>query len=290
MKTKLLSALTLSAVLFAACSNDNEEPADNWNGEIHLTTASADLRMTKAAPDDQIASGQQIGLYISEDALTPAVTYMPNLAHTANGSGGLTGTTQYYPETGSGVKISGYHPYNSGLADVFDFSVTADQSVNANYYNSDLLYSAEANYARQKTAHTLTFDHLLTKITYTLVAGSGSPDLSGATVKIINTLPTVEFDRIAGTVSAAKGTVTAITPNAGGAIIVPQTIAAGTKLIEVTLASGGTLYHTVPTGGVNFAPRQQYNYAITVNLTGISMSTSVTPWQPVGKQVTAEMD
>ncbi|MEA5128668.1 MAG: fimbrillin family protein [Proteiniphilum sp.] len=290
MKTKLLSVLALSTLLFAACSNDNEEPADSWNGEIHLSTASTDLRMTRAAPDDQIASGQQLGLYISEDALTPVVTYMPNLLQTANGTGGLTGATQYYPETGSGVKISGYHPYNSGSADVFDFSVASDQSGNTNYYNSDLLYSAEASYARQKTAHTLTFDHLLSKITYTLVAGSGSPDLSGATVKIINTLPAAEFDRIAGTVGAAKGTATAITPNAGGAIIVPQTIAAGTKLIEVTLASGGTLHYTVPTGGVTFAKGEVYNYAITVNLTGISLTTTIAPWQPVGETGIAEMD
>lgn len=290
MKTKLLSALTLSAVLFAACSNDNEEPVDNWNGEIHLSTASADLRMTKAAPDDQIASGQQIGLFINEDALSATVTYTPNLVYTANGSGGLAGATQYYPETGSGVKISGYHPYNSGTADAFNFSVAADQSGNVDYYNSDLLYSAEASYARQKTAHPLTFDHLLAKITYTLVAGSGSPDLSGATVKIINTLPTVEFDRIAGTISAAKGTVTAITPNAGGAIIVPQTIAAGTKLIEVTLASGGTLHYTVPTGSVTFAKGEVYHYTITVNLTEISLTTTITPWTSVGQTGIAEMD
>ena len=277
-------------MLFTACSNDNEEPVDNWNGEIRLSTVSVDLRQTKAAPDDQIASGQQLGLYISEDASSATVTYTPNLAHIANGIGGLPGTTQYYPETGSGVKISGYHPYNSGSVDIFDFSVAADQSGNASYHNSDLLYSAEASYARQKTVHTLTFDHLLSKITYTLVAGSGSPDLTDATVKIINTLPTVEFDRIAGTVSAAKGTVTAITPHAGGAIVIPQTIATDTKLIEVTLASGGTLYHTVATGGVTFAPGHIYNYTITVNLTGISLATTVAPWTSIGKQVTAEMD
>lgn len=289
MKTKLLSVLTLSAVLFASCSSDDNE-LDNWNGEIRLVTASTDLRMTKAAPDDQIAQEQQIGLFISEDATTPTESYTPNLAYTANGNGGLTGTTQYYPQTDNNVKISGYHPYNSGSADVFDFSVAADQRDNTDYYNSDLLYSAEVSYARQKTAHTLTFDHLLSKITYTLVAGSGSPNLSGARVKIINTLPTVEFNRIDGTVGAAKGTSIAITPNAGGAIIVPQTIGAGTKLIEVTLYSGGTLYYTVPAGGVTFAPGQQYNYQITVNLTGISLATSITPWQSIGKQVTAEMD
>ncbi|MGC3978604.1 MAG: fimbrillin family protein [Paludibacteraceae bacterium] len=290
MKTKLLSVLTLSAVLFAACSNDNEEPVDNWNGEIRLNTASTDLHITRAAPDDQIASGQQLGLYISENTFMPVVTYTPNLAYTANGTGGLTGTTLYYPETGNGVKISGYHPYNSGLADTFDFSVAADQSGNTNYYNSDLLYSAEASYVRLETAHTLVFDHLLSKITYTLVAGSGSPDLSGATVKIINTLPTVEFNRILGTISAAKGTVTRITPNAGGAIIVPQTIAAGTRLIEVILASGGILYHTVPTGGAIFVSGKKYDYTITVNLTGISLATNVTSWIPDAKQVTAEMD
>lgn len=290
MKTRQLSVLALSALLFVACSNDNEEPIDNWNGEIRLSTASVDLRQTKAAPDDQIASGQQIGLFINEDASLVTISYTQNLTYTANGTGGLTASTQYYPETGNRVKISGYHPHNSGSADTYDFSVASDQSTNTDYYNSDLLYSAEASYIRQKAAHTLTFDHLLAKITYTLVAGSGTPDLSGASVKIINTLPTVEFDRITGTVGAAKGTAAAITPNAGGAIIVPQTIAAGTKLIEVALASGGTLYHTVPAGDVTFVPGQVYNYTITVNLTGVSLATTVTPWTPVGKPVTAEMD
>lgn len=290
MKTKFLSALALSALLFTACSNDNEEPVDNWKGEIRLTTASVDLRQTKAAPDDQIASGQQIGLFINENAASATISYTQNLAYTANGTGGLTASTLYYPETGNGVKISGYHPHNSGSVDVYDFSVASNQSSNVDYYNSDLLYSAEAGYTRQKTAHMLTFDHLLSKITYTLVAGSGAPDLSGATVKIINTLPTVEFDRTTGTISAPKGTATTITPNASGAIVVPQTIVAGTKLIEVALASGGTLYHIVPPGNVSFAPGQVYNYTITVNLTGISLATTVTPWTPVGKQVTAEMD
>lgn len=85
---------------------------------------------------------------------------------------------------------------------------------------------------------------------------------------------------------AKAGDHVAATELEAAAIIPPQTVAEGTQLIKVTLPAGmgsGVLYYSVPTDGESdvsqtFSSAKVYNYGITVQLTGLQVSSKITDW------------
>ena len=67
----------------------------------------------------------------------------------------------------------------------------------------------------------------------------------------------------------------------GEAIVVPQTLtataAAPLNFIKVHLNDGGDLYAKI-TSNITFEPGKKYLYTITVNLSGITLTSSITDW------------
>lgn len=160
MKKHLFFAAALVAL--AACNNEEFTPADDPNTPMEIRLSSGIDMQTRAnsadVPDKQIAEGQAVGVFINDAKNGDVVS--ANLKYNADGSGGLTLATTspaqeipYYPANGNGVKMTAYHPYDDRAAitgSAYEFAVSTDQSSNANYYASDLLYSASSEYARQK--------------------------------------------------------------------------------------------------------------------------------------------
>ena len=281
MKAKLVMTMAAAMMILAGCSNDENEITDNWNGEIRLSSG-VTVQQTRTnstnVPDTQIAADEVVKVMVARQSTDSHEYAGYILDFTADGNGGLSNpTSMYYPASGMGVNIYAYHP-----ADAADsFSVQENQSADKDYYKSDLLYSKAQDYARRKEAHSLTFVHKLCKVTYTLKSGTGSPDLTGATVKWMNVAKTIGFDAATGVVTTPTDAVT-ITPHAThGAIIVPQTVSSGTKLLQVTLANGGVLYYTTNVDQ-GFEGGKKYNYDITVNLSGLKVESTITDWTPVG--------
>lgn len=266
--------------------------------EIQLTSGiKTQTETTAKVPDTQIASGQQVGVFINED-VTAATVIGANLKYNADGSGGLTlntspeQTTPYYPTSGKGVKIIAYQPY-SASANITDegygFLVETDQRENANYYKSDLLYSSKVDaYAPKADAQSLVFKHMLSKVVCTLKKGAGSPELGGATVAIVGA-------KIGGTFNLSNGTFTindaaasdikmnnTITLGSYIAVIPPQTFAKDAKFLKVTLSGGGDFYYKVPNGDddsdLKLETGHVYTYTITVNKTGLTVTSTITPW------------
>ncbi len=299
MKTRFLVTMATAAMVLAACNN---EETDNWAGEIRLSSGL--VVQTRAnsndVPDKQIAENQQIGIYV--EGIDGETTYngYANVSAKADGGGNFSNysTTMYYPQSGKSVQISAYHPHtNAEASDPYDFTVETNQATAANYFKSDLLYSGKGTYERKSTAHSLTFNHKLVKVACTLIAGDGSPDISGATVEIMIPERTVSFDRTTGavetaTVSTKSGNVTL---GQYGAIIAPQTYSKGTKFLKVTLVSGGALYYTIPNGtgdaDLVLAAGSVYTFNITVDLTELKVSSTISDWTPVtAKSGSAVMD
>lgn len=289
MKAKLFMTMAAAMMILAGCSNDENEITDNWNGEIRLSSG-VTVQQTRAnstnVPDTQIAKDEVVKVMVAKQSSDLHDYDGYTLDFTADGNGGLSNpTSMYYPTSGMGVNIYAYHPADAMVS----FSVQENQSADKDYYKSDLLYSKAQDYARRKEAHSLTFVHKLCKVTYTLKSGTGSPDLTDATVKWMNVAKTIGFDAATGVVATPTITAT-ITPHATyGAVIVPQTVSSGTKLLQVTLANGGVLYYTPDTEQL-FEGGKKYNYDITVNLSGLTVESTITDWTPVGKTGDAEME
>lgn len=311
--------MAAATMILAGCSNDENEPIDNWNSEIRLSSGVTvqQTRATGSVPDTQIAAGQEVGVFIKDVTVTsPDYAIGDNLKYTANGNGGLTLATSqnapYYPATGADVNIWAYQPYNASASmtgNGFEFTVKTNQNNNSgkDYYDSDLLYSSSTSaYSRQKEAQSLGFKHLLSKVVCMLKPGAGNPGLTDATVEIVNAETKGTFKPSDGSFTTASSSTSNITMNSSItsgsyiAVIPPQTFAKGAKFLKVTLSSangGGTFYYTIPDGDgdsdLALITGNVYTYTITVNLTGLSVTSTITPWEEIEgnkKDGTAEME
>ena len=320
MKTRIFMVMAAAALVLAACRNDEE--TDNWAGEIRLSsglTVQAESRSVETnLQATQIADGVHVGFFINEDvAGTPATTYTQNLNYEATGKGGFDGTTVYFPQSNNGVNIYAYAPWKEKLVlnNSYDFTVESDQSEAENYIASDLLWgqpmkqkqgSNPATYepanpvARTKENVNVTFKHLLSKVQVTLEPGDGltAVDFKGATLSILGTKPTTSLTLKTGDISTASGEATPIiaakyptnvppTSLTASAIVVPQTIAKGTQFMQVHLASGGDLFYTIPDGELDLALTLEsgkiYKYEIKVNLSGLTVTSTIADWETIGE-------
>lgn len=298
MNTRLFLILATAAIVLASCNKDENEK-DNWNGEIRLASGVTVLQsraVNADVPDKQIAGDELIGVYVNGVDGETAFTPYANISAKADGNGLFSAysTTMYYPQSGNDVKITAYHPHDSGTDDEYDFTVAKDQSVATAYYAADLLYSAETTYQRSKTAHSLTFAHKLAKVVCTLAPGDGlnAGDLTGATVKIITPERAVKFNRKTGDITTASTSANSDNVKLGeyGAIVAPQTFARSTKFLKVTLPTGGELYYTLPADNdpdtqgdqdLVLAGGNVYTFNITVKLTGLTVTSTITPWTQI---------
>ena len=293
-KVFLFAAFAAATVMMTSCNNDDE--AINSPVEIRLSSTNQASLTTRASNQNiqltQFEAGEDIKVFINE--ATVAQTAAP-LTYTADGSGGMTPpTAQYFPQSGNGVNIHAFYPLTAtdDLVTPKTFAIAANQSTNSAYKASDLMYGVPLSnpVARTSSAVQLTFEHLLSKVNIELVAGNGNPTLIGSIVKLKGILPETTFDPSDGSITAAAGAATDITVMTttatlvGSAIIVPQTLAA-TAFIEVTLPEGGVLTYSLPAATL-FEGKKQYDYVITVNLTGLTVTSTITPWASVGGTTT----
>ncbi len=293
--------LAAAALAFAACGNDE---TDNWNGEIRLRSGLDVQQTTRAGTTiqaTQFENGENIDVYIEEATQgeqSATTTYDKPLVYTTGSNGAMTPPTDkqpYYPSSGNGVNIFAVYPKGTSIADNNTFTIQTDQSTDANYKKSDLMYGApsgNSTVSRQKAAVSLQFKHLLSKVTVELKSGAGSPSLDGATVELQNVKPTTTLTATnsSGSISAAAGTAQAITVMkatssvlSGSAIVIPQTLA--TSFIKVTLKDGGVLTSNTLTDSSNsainsvvLASGKAYKYTITVNLTKLDVTSSIGDW------------
>lgn len=333
MKAKLFVTMAAATMILAGCSNDENEPVDNWNGEIRLTSGvTTQTRANTQA--EQILNGETVYTWVDKATSSTATEYIQAWTLTAGGNGSFTGSTQYYPTDGSNLDFYALHgnfasgSFSEGSTgfpgSAIVHTVASNQSGTnmKDYAKSDLLYAMKKNVARSKAAVELTFYHMLSKVEVALKSGDGTPDLTGATVTIEGTKLKADFapdktkDITDGTLgqgyradmvktSENNNDAAAITiptqttsDNFGSgtsyaeAIVVPQTIGQNTAFIKVKLASGTTFSYKIDdTSGLTLESGKKYLYKITVNMGGLTVTSTIHDWEAVnGKTGNAEMD
>ena len=213
------------------------------------------------------------------------------------------------------MNIYAYAPWKTDLTldGNYSFTVKADQSKDADYIASDLLwgqpmklktgsttdYEPANPVARTKENVPVSFKHLLSKIEIELVAGDGlvTNDFRSSTLTVMNTQPGTSLTLSSGAISSASGTATDITVAifasdaqpvvfTGSAIVVPQTIAKNTQFIKLHLGTGVDLYYRVPNGtsdtDLTLEGGKIYKYKITAKLTGLTVTSTIANWETIG--------
>jgi hypothetical protein len=231
---------------------------------------------------------------------------------TTDGSAFNAADKPIYFLDGKTTKFTAYYPYDSSVtADNPAITKSTSSQTEADRKTFDFLFSedGEGN-VNSKDGITMTFKHKMSKLTFTIVAGTGAKSDEkfvtnlGATYAIDGLVLDGTFNTSTGEAapksdatsttlsvsvpSAASGT-TVPTTEASTIIVYPQTPAA----VKVTLTYNGVKYTAsakVPTDG--YEAGKNYKYQITLNQTSLTVSkASIDDWEPVsGENTSAEYE
>lgn len=275
-------ASLVAAIGFTACSNDDADyqQRSSTGNVISLTSSMKGMRSTSDPQTTALNTENKVGVFVTSG--TSSITNGDNNQHSVESTGALsTSNPMTYPD--GSVNIYAYAPYQEswGVNTANTFSVKSDQSTDANYLASDLLYGVPASNPVSATNDpvSLNFTHMLSKINVIITKATGSNvNLANAVVKVINTMPTTTLNPSTGAIGDASGTVAEITAStiaadltAGDenskatacAIIVPQELAVGTQFIKITTSDSKTLVGKLGTA-TEFESGESYNIAISV--------------------------
>ena len=278
-KSKLFGWAFIALASLSACT-DNAGDVLAGENEIRLTSEIAPSRVTSLDyQSTQIVPGQEVGITI-----TGAKAAHKNVAWRVGEDGMLTNTGDPVFWANEDVVITAYHPYNSAWTGTsHEFSVSTDQSDNANYRNSDLLWAMTTS-SMTKNAIPLVFEHKLAKVNVTL-RSEDIDDLSGAVISICGTNVTTSFNPTTGSLSATatdvqeiKAGETTSSAYTASAIVVPQTVANGTKFIKIVLGDK-TFYYTLSTDK-ELRAGYSHNYTLTIkDMEVTAESDKITDWE-----------
>ena len=268
---KLLFAAA-AMTLLTACTQDEIVPTAN-RVPVKLAYTTIDATETRAAQnlnEGTFATDEAIKVRISNTGLNTWTDY----AFTTAAEGAMTAPdpAPYYPAGEQNIDIVAYYPATAGTS----FTVATDQTADASYKASDLMFASKTNQAKQAEAVELAFSHKMAKLCVNITAGQGVTSITG--VSVLNVKPTVSFDQATGTVGDASGTATRIAMSNNGAALIPAQTIEGNLLSIVT--DKGTATYSV--SSKTFEAGYLYTLNITVNLREVGTSTAITNWNAGG--------
>lgn len=311
MKLGLFMTMAATALILAGCSND-ENGMDNDLVELRLTSGvTAQTRANADTQSTTISNGEVVSVWVDDAGTTTSPLYKA-VQLTADGSDGFTGgEPMYFPKTGNKIDIYAVHgnfttafaPGNDFPKGGVEYKVETNQSATADYTKSDLLYAYKKGVARSgnPTSVNLNFYHMLSKLELAIKIGDGTPTLvTSNAVQLYDVQFTGKFTpsktatmsdqsqrasmlEASGPASDMTLGQKTCTDFADGnvdyneAILVPQDMSG--KTLTFALKDGGTLTYTIP-ANTTFESGKKYQYQITLNLTGITVTSEITDWDP----------
>ena len=251
-----------------------------------MTYSTVSATETKAAQnlnEGTFDSGESVTVRISNTGENTWTDY----AFTTGAAGAMTAPdpAPYYPAGDQKIDIVAFYPASAGTS----FTVASDQTADAAYKASDLMFTSATKQAKQAAAVELAFAHKMAKLNVNITAGDGVTIISS--LSVLNVKPTVSFDQASGEVGMASGDATSIAMSNNGAAVFPaQTINGG--LLSIVTDKGTATYSVA---GKKFDAGKFYTLNITVNLRAIGATNSINwdadsgtctvqPTVPVGRE------
>lgn len=260
MKRQILYiGMALSVMAFASCSSDNDVTEVPKSAKETPMTFDVQHPSQTRATASAFEEGDRIGLYVAEASspLEMSGNLVNNEALTLTAGKWIPSRNLFWDE--GQYNAYAYYPYMKveSIEDQ-DIEVATDQSLPGEggsmspYEASDLLYAQTKGVAASASPVSLTFRHLMSRLTIRLVKGE---DFEGdmptdAVILIHNTVPTASVDLSAGIVTRkTKGIKRTIKARQEsnfqfGAIIVPQRLDNRVPLIEVVMKGVSYLFES----------------------------------------------
>jgi hypothetical protein len=287
MRMSKYLVMTAAALTLAACSNDDTDVSSRVALKVNADIS--DVALTRAT-SVAFEAADEIGVTVmtaSTDTKTNG-TNKKYVASKENTDADVVFTaadeanTIYFLD-GKKVDFSAYFPYSNNLSsNVMTVNAGTDNQTVDGQKTIDLLYGTGSGSVADKSGIKMTFEHLMAKLTFAFVPGSGIDDANleklGATYKVEGLIVNGTFDTVKGELATAAEAATALQPasTVKSILLFPQT----PTTLKVTLTYDNMEYvakATVPEGG--YAKGTNYAYTLKLNRTGLTVSQSeITDW------------
>lgn len=289
MKTTNLCPL-LCALALASCSLDGENLEPDGGNEalkINLSGGIEQVYLTRAN-DEGFCDQDKIGIYVSDFDAAGNAQALKTSGNRADNVGHIFNETDYkwvpqrdiyWKDSKTHVDIYGYYPYQTILdVNAQSFSVQKDQSTSAlngmlgGYEASDFLWGKTGDVAPTDRVIKVKMRHILAGVRLTVVEGTGFSEgewaSSQKSAMVLSTKRDAKINLADGSVSVSgevyeKGINPAVKGNDYRVVVIPQTVAAGTPLVSVTI--DGTSYFLRKDEPMTYLPGKQHNFTLTVN-------------------------
>ncbi|MDO5488599.1 MAG: leucine-rich repeat protein [Bacteroidaceae bacterium] len=286
---KFLTFLTICSLAghFSSCNDGVIENVRHGSMPISLSAQLQQQNVTRAN-EQGFVTGDRMGVYIVDyegtqpGALDATANRASNVLYTFDGENyKWTAPTQLYWRDGSTpVDVYGYYPGINYIDEptAYEFEVSELQNIvpedggMSNYEVSDFLWGKTAKVSPTEQTITVKYNHRMAGVWVYLKAGEGITTTEweklDKVVLVENTVRTATIDLTDG-VPVASGQVDksiVMLPQSGDsyrAVVVPQKVAAGKKLISVTL-DGITYTHSL-TSEMDYQMGKIHNFTITIN-------------------------
>lgn len=241
------------------------------------------------ANDSAFETGDKVGIYVvnynnaTAGTLATSGNHVSNMQFTFSGTAWTPASAIYWKDDTTHADFYAYYPYGTPTnVAAHAFSTKTDQSVEANYWASDFLWGKATDVAPTKEAVPITTNHVFSNILVYLKAGSGftADEFAAATKSVkINNVKTDAAINLATGVATASGNANTVTPwNVGEyyrAMIVPQTVAANTVLVTITVDGVDYTF----TSGATFKANKQHKFTLTVNKSSNGVNIGIGGWE-----------
>ena len=288
---KKIFIASLASMMAIGCARENMETSpdgreDTEVGKITLTGSIDQVYQTRVN-DNGFADGDRIGIYVVDyDGETAGVlktsgNRADNVWHKyhENTHSWESARDIYWRDKKTAVDIYGYYPFAS-VEDVssYKFEVSKNQSASAvdgemsGYEASDFLWGKSSGITPTSQTVTVSLSHRLSAVRVTLAEGTGfaTGEWNDASKSILLTgfKRGAEIDLATGEASASgevddSGIIPYEHNGDFRAVVIPQTISAGTPIVSITVDGGA--YKFSKGEDFTFVPFKQHNFTITVN-------------------------
>lgn len=293
-----------SSLVLSGCSDELRTDIGKDNGNIPIIFKAVYPTETRAT-DAGFQDGDRMGLFVLDyiDGEAETIDGNPHASNvrfefdeTDNSCKGVTDI--YWTDGNVPADLIAYYPFQTEISNPTEMEISVQRrqdtestgTETGGYEASDFLYAKETKVMPTSNAINMTYRHALSGIRVSLTAGEGftSDEWSQLEkdVAVTNVLTAGKIDLSNGAVQVADGTPQSIVPLVYGqdfrAVIIPQTVTAGTKMFAITVGDQG--YSFLKDSDFTYDAGKMHTFTITVKKKSdgsyaFSMtSEGITPW------------
>lgn len=291
-----------------ACAEQDDLQSTNTGKQTPINIGSSyPGQTTRSVLDGGFSTGDEMGIFVvdrNEEGQAGDVLLQGNRASnmrfTLQENGSWSSPAQlYWSQKGLAADFYGYYPFDGDLSSVeaYPFIIVQRQDmldrgrgING-YIASDLLWAKQENVSPTTETINLQYQHLMAGVCISLEKGTGftTDEWNGfeKTVLLRSTIQNGTVNLTTGNVFIGEGNTFDIVPlshqGQWRAVVFPQTVAAGKKLLSITI--DGQDYTLTKNETMNFLSGKMHSFTIQVDRTSPSgdfefslLDEAVTDW------------